>query len=306
MADRYEAGQPSSSHRQDRNNGAQTHSWEYTLDDLAEYATDHGTKYGIHERILDSCQPELAPLDLNQMPERITALWHDDRYYTGFLRNKSYNISIIDVNTESKEDHISITKLLQKSLSERSGGRREPMVIHIFCYEELKMLTPLYLSIILLQSILKRFYRNPDVDWKSIKVISTRNDKNWREYEITIELLKVLISQILEDHPEETMHFVFSGICPSYIDEEERLSLARFMIEMGQIVRNALPQGDMRMMKCAFSGDGLFQYVFRHLELEKAQRRCIPEQEEIFRQMLMLTFCEDANQNNYYERIRFK
>lgn len=318
MADRYDIEKSSSLHRQDRNNGAETRSREdnfdglsadatmkYNFDGLQRYAADLSTKVHIHEHILKSFNQELVLLERCQMSAQTMALSKNTQYDTEFLREQSYNMSIIDLKTDSEADHLNITRFLKSSLLHSSGGTRKPMIIHIFCYHGSQMLTPLHLSVILLQSILKRLYRNRYIDWKPIEVVCNGIGQNWVDYEITMELLKVLISRVLKDYPEDTMHFVFGGIRSSHLDEKQRLGLARFMIAMGGLVRAVLPQGDMGKVKCAFSRNALFEGVLPYLESEREKTRGVPEQEEIFGQMLMLALYKDGCQNFYYERVRF-
>lgn len=310
MANRYDIGKPSSSHRQDRNNGAETLFREYNFNGLERYAMELGTIYHLNERILEFFHPKLAILEpsqmpASQMPAQTIALSNDAQYDTEFLREESYNMSIIDLNTVSRDDHISITQFLISSLFYSSGGTRGPMIIHIFCYDEPDMLTPLNLSVILLQSILKKLYKDSHIDRKSIRIACNGSGQDMREYEITMEILRVLISRILKDYPEDTMHFVFGGIRSCYLTEGQQLSLARFMIDMGGLVRSVLPRGDMRKVKCTFSGNALSECVLPHLRREEEQRRGLPQQEAIFRQMLMLALYKDRYQNFYYERVRF-
>jgi hypothetical protein len=299
MADRYDTGKPSSLHKQDRNNGAGTIFRELNLDDLMVYVTDLRKKYRIHGLILKSFHPECK---LPEPSPRTEALSKNDRYHTEFLKEENYNMSIIDLNTESEDEHTIMSRFLIDSLFESSGGKHGPMVIYIFCYDQLEMLTPLILSTILLQVILNELFNDSYKDWNSIKVDYNGRFQDWREYEITMEILKVLISQVLEDYPEDTMHFVFGGMRPFDLDEDQRLSLARFMIDMGRLVRTVLPGGDKRKVKCTFSGNVLFECLSHHLESEKAQRRGNPKEEEIFRQMLMLAFDRHGEWENIWFR----
>lgn len=218
-------------------------------------------------------------------------------------------MSIIDLNTVSVEEHTSMTRYLTDSLFRSSGGKHGPMVIHILCYDQLETLTPLFLSTMLLDAILDEVFNDPYIDRRSIKIDYKGRSQGRREYEINMKLLTGLISQILKVSSEDTMHFVFSGMRPLPLDDEQRIGLARFMIDMGQLmrtVRTTFPEKDNKMVKCIFSGNYLFGCMYHHLESEKEHRRGKPE-EDIFRQMLMLQFDEHGDwRKRYYQRIRFQ
>jgi hypothetical protein len=152
-----------------------------------------------------------------------------------------------------------------------------------------------------LESILAQLSTKPSTrnqDWGFFEVTHERARKeNSRmpDYQKTMEVLQALIYRILKRCPENTIHFVFTGIKRMKLDHWQLQELACFVIDMARLVKTALPiQGD-RMMKCIFCGDGLldFSYLFDYLEqhkqrLEAGSEEVQEEIKDIFEKMLML------------------
>lgn len=207
-------------------------------------------------------------------------------------------MAIIDLDTDSLYDHGTITKFLSDSLI-GSPPKSEVMLIHIYCYDKVKMVTPLYLSIALLDSLLKILSTEPYKDCLSIKVGDEARQYYRKNYQTIWELLGELISRVCEKRPEETMHFIFSGIRPRDTDEGHRLALARFIIDMGHLLNTALPTQDKREIKCVFGGNLLFGCLLYHLQAEKEKKRGEPKEKKIFRQILMLKWDQSRGEGPY-------
>lgn len=286
MADRYETGQPSSSHSQGENNGTETVAQGYTLHELHEYFKRLRIKYKISLQLVESFNAKFKVREPIAPTERRTALLDDFRYHTEFLIEGKYNVSIIDLQTESLYEHGIITTAIADSLFKNSpqGG---VLVIHIYCYEEHKLLTPLVLILMVLNAIREKLSTDSYRDCHSIIVGDKRRVPGEFEYDTTLKLLEALISRFLEKRPNDTIHFIFSGMYPCDMDKEELLSLTQFIIDMSRLVSTVLPKGAWRAVKCIFCGHHLFAYLLPYLRSEK-QRSGNPEEKEIFGQMLML------------------
>lgn len=303
MADRYDGtGKHSSSQRQGRNDSTEIYT---SLDELDAYVQGLRVYYQIDDELVRSFSAKFE-LPKNSATSRLKALSKDKTYCTGFLTEESYNMSIIDLHTKSIDDHKIIARFLAETLFESSSKDCGVMVVQLFFYDELKMLTPLTLGSILLDAVLAKILASSYRHWDPIIVYYKRRGQGIYEYHIIMTVLKALISRFLEECHQYTMHFVFSGIRPLHMGDEQRLSLARFMIDMGRFVRTVLPEGSKRKVKCVFSGDALFGCLFHHLESEKEQTKGNPEETDIFRQMLMLDWDKNGDWNNYYQRVRFR
>lgn len=207
-------------------------------------------------------------------------------------------MSIIDLDTNSHYDQGIITASVADSFVE-SSPKFGVMLIHIFCHDKVKILTPFYLSLGLLDSILNMLCTEPYGECLSIRVSHTVRQDEKFYYEPTMELLRALISRVLEKRRKETMRFVFSGIQPWGLVTDNRPGLARFLIDMGRLMNSVLPQEQQRKVKCVFCGDILFGCLVDYLKSEKGLKRGDPDEQEIFRKILMLKWNGSRGEGSY-------
>lgn len=177
-----------------------------------------------------------------------------------FLKTERFPMSIIDLNYREEDEHKIVARYVEEKLCQGSTT----WVIHLFCYNVSDRVTSLALSIILRRGILSKLPKlKPsslyEKDWGICKIDPSMT-ADLTEYEFIMMMVANLISEVLKELPKRTIHFIFSGLRPSTMtNNEQRDGLTRFMLEMADMVKTISgDRDDDRMIKCVFCGDGLF------------------------------------------------
>lgn len=285
VADRYDVGKSGISQREAQIDYTERGTRQYSLKQLKADINHICREFQLENLVAFFGANFKVPKPL-PMTDRRKVLSNDSRFCRNFLEEGSYNTLIIDLDTSSAYEHGIITTYIADSLV-NSSPKSGVMLIHISCYGKVEMLTPFCLSTALLQFVMDLLPPESFGDCLSIKVGIQATQNKTKYYEPTMQLLEASIS-LLEKHQKKTMHFIFSGIQPCDTDEDQRLALARFIIDMGRLASTVLPKGEERMVKCVFCGDILFGCLLDDLKSEKKVKCYDPEEQEIFRKILML------------------
>jgi hypothetical protein len=260
VANQYDTAKPLKAQKRDQKDGTRLVDGAYILEDPNAYVRELRRKHKIDDKFKDSVLPHFKMPENPRIP-RLKKISVQESYLNDFLDNKKFNMSIIDLNGDSKEDHNTMAAYLENSLYD-SKPREEHKVwiVHLSCYAEPMRITPLALSIILREGILKKIGMVPskeNEDWGPIR-LDPKKSRRKTGYETIMELVRRLIRQVLKMFPGNTLHFVFSGLRLGKLQDEQRLSLIRFMIDMAQLGRDVVdPIKDERTVKCIFCGTGL-------------------------------------------------
>lgn len=250
MANRHDAGEKTEKpQKQDQDTGTKN---------AREFIKELRAKYQIDEHLILSLRADFK-LPKGQSTPRKKKLSEGHLYKTGFLGIRHFNMSVIDLNGGSTEDHKVVARYLEGTLlgpTERPTAR----VVHLFRHAKPERMTALNLSIVLRKYILNdlpdRRPKTVQKGWGLMKLHPAETRRK-TEFEITMDIVEFLIKQALEELPK-TMHFIFSGLRMFELNAEQRLNLASFMFSMAQRIATVIgPKKDKRMVKCVFCGDGL-------------------------------------------------
>jgi hypothetical protein len=280
----------------------------YSLKNLEEFSEDIRSTHRITDQTDDYLvQPVLSagsvlhePDELVEETPQLKALLRDDLFAKDFLTTKRFNLSLLDLRSGSRADHEIMARRLDRRLNTLDGDlgpEGKVWVIHIFCYDQGRRSTPLTLSLMLLESILSQIgarASTKDLVFKVNHEPARIENSTMPNYQKTMEVLQGLIYRILEKCPENTMHFIFTGI--KRMDLGYPLDeLACFVIDMARLVRNVLPKQNNGMVKCIFCGHDLLEtsYLFGYLEqhkyqLERGNQEEKEEIQDIVKNMLIL------------------
>lgn len=285
----------------------------YSLKDLEEFSEDLRSTHRITDltddylvqSVLSTGSVLSEPDELDEETPQLKALLRHDLFAKDFLTTKRFNLSILDLQSKSRTDHEIMARRLdrrltpdvQHTLDGDLGPEGKVWVIHIFCYDQGRKLTPLTLSLILLESILSQIgarASTKDLVFKVNHEPTRIENSTMPNYQKTMEVLQGLIYRILEKCPENTMHFIFTGI--KRMDLGYPLDeLACFVIDMARLVRTVLPNQNNGMVKCIFCGHDLLEtaYLFGYLEqhkyrLERGNQEEKEEIQDILKNMLIL------------------
>lgn len=286
VADRHDIGKPGISRSETQIDNTETGTREYSLEYLRTYINNIYREFQIENFVAFFGAHFEVPEPL-PMTDRRKVLSNDDRFCRNFLEEESYNISIIDMDTNSEYEHRIITTYIANSLVD-SSPKSGSMLIHIYCHEKVEMMTPFCLTSALLRFFMDMLSPDSFGDCLSIKVGDQATQNETKYYDPTMQLLEASVSLLLEKYQKKTMHFIFSDMHPRHTDADHRLALSRFIIDMGHLASTVLPRGGERMVKCVFCGDILFGCLLDDLKSEKEIRSGDPEDQEIFRKILML------------------
>jgi hypothetical protein len=301
-----------SSHTQDQNTGTQATTREYSLEEIQTLSLELMLKYEINNELGQLAFHPISGLPKeNPAKPRLVRLAQNPKYNREFLKTERFNMSIIDLKSDEFKNHEAVARFLADDLTPPAGEKRTTWVIHMFCSNNSwsQNLGPVGMVILMLHFISTKLTDKTNTknhQWGSFRVQHKPTTKETRrgDYQKIIEILKGLISRILENCAGHAMHFIFSGIMIDKNYPERTLrNLARFVIDMARIVGYVDPFGANRMVKCVFCGARLLgpEYLIRYLVCEKKKERDSGEEEikDKYRRMLMLAW--DRKENDYDE-----
>lgn len=303
-----------SSSTQDQSTDTESTVVIYTLEEIQTLSEQLMLKHEIHDDLGHLAFHPISALPKgNPLEPWLVRLAQNRNYNREFLRRKTFNMSIIDLETDVFKDHELVSRFLADDLTPSAKEKRTTWVIHLFCSNRSwsESLGPISMVILMLHYISTNLTSKTTTkshQWGSIKVeYKPTTEERKDDYQKTMEILKRLISRILDYCPGHTMHFIFSGIMIDGASPEKTLrNTARFVIDMARIVGYVDPSGANRLVKCVFCGSGLLhpKYLIPYLESEKQKERDSGEEEanDKYRRMLMLAW---NGEEDYYEEFRW-
>lgn len=303
-------GMSDRSSTQDQSDGTQCIVREYTLEEIRTLSRDLMLKHRINDELGHlAFHPIFELPERNPMEPRLVGLAKNSSYNRKFLKTDRKNMLVIDLKTERFEMHEVVSRFLADDLTPSANEQRTTWVIHLFCSNRSgsQNLGPVGIVVLMLHFISTKLTSKTHTkthQWGFFKVehepTTIRGENN--DYQKIMEILKALISRILEMCPGHAVHFIFSGIMIGRDYPEKTLrNMARFLIDMERILEYVDPPEAQRMVKCVLSGAGLLhpEYLIPYLEWEK--KRDIDTRgektEDKYQRMLMLTW----NQRDYIE-----
>lgn len=149
VADRHDIGKPGISRSETQIDNTETGTREYSLEYLRTYINTICREFQIENFVAFFGAHFEVPEPL-PMTDRRKVLSNDDRFCRNFLEEESYNISIIDMDTNSEYEHRIMTTYIANSLVD-SSPKSGSMLIHIYCHEKVEMMTPFCLTSALLR-----------------------------------------------------------------------------------------------------------------------------------------------------------
>lgn len=211
---------------------------------------------GITDRIIRRVTGELTDYRiqlLREMPE----------FGNGFLKEETFNMCFLELQTESAMDHSIIAKRLHDTLKWKTNKEgfykdHNEWVIDVFCYDDFELLTPFALTVILLKRITDYFHKKHASDrLETFQVSHSSNENVEPGFQKAADILSSLVIQILRKFPKVSLRLIISGITNNYPRPQR---LATFVLMLGRLmerVRREIKSGSR--IKCIFCGTNFWE-----------------------------------------------
>ena len=217
--------------------------------------------------MIESFEGSLGKL-LREMPE----------FGNGFLKEETFNMCFLELQTDNTRDHSITAKTLHDTLkwkTDKEGVHkdRNKWVIDVFCYDDFKFLTPFALAIILLKRITDYFHSKvcASDQTKIFKVSHSLNENVEPGFQKAADILLPLVIRILNEFPKVSLRLIISGITKDYPQPQRLASFVLLLGRLMELVRKKIKSGSR--IKCIFCGTNFWNPFERRYVDEKGIAR---------------------------------
>lgn len=227
---------------------------DYALNELFDFILAVQEEADIDDEVIEKITGEIQLHDI-----RMKSLRETDEFGKEFLEKMAFNMCFLDLQTEEGIVHQNAARKLKDAFRWKEDPKRTPKedtnawIFDIFCYDDLKRLTPFALAVTLLDRITDLFYAKLDKKGMvhgQFTVSHYGKEKVESGFHKATEILLPLVLEIFRRFPDVSLNFIISGVSTEYPEPQKLATLVLMLGRLMKLVGDASPKSRMKMVFC--------------------------------------------------------